>query len=173
MLKKISNQRIDLEIFVLVPLSTQGSGKTFFYENIFEPFFEKQPNLHLKLLSSDNVNLRLVKEYQRTHPHASKTKAFEETRGKNKNAYEDEIRNIFRSIYEDVINDPPFQKMKKIFFIYIDKNHPLNESSQDNVHSKIKRISEFDNLKFISLNLLNRRYCKFTNKLINFVDPKK
>jgi hypothetical protein len=157
-----------LEIYVLIPLSTPGSGKTFFYENILEPYFKTQEHLQLKLLSSDVVNLKLIQDYQKKHPLADNTKAYDKTRSIYKEAYEDEIRNIFSTIYEDTLNNPPKNNVKKIVFIYIDKNHPLNYGSQNLVHAKLKKFSNFDDLKFISLTLLSREFDLETDSFVQY-----
>lgn len=150
----------------MVPLSTQGSGKTYYYENILEPYFKTQNKLHLKLLSSDKVNLKLVEKYLSQNRRSNKTEAFQKTRYLYKEAYEEEIKNIFAEIYNDALKLQNSNKI--IFFIYIDKNHPLNDASQAPVHQKIRRISEFDDLKFISLAILAREVSPKTNEIVKF-----
>ena len=152
-------------------MSTPGSGKTYFYENIIEPYFQTQEHLNLKLLSSDVVNLRLIKNYQKQHPKADKTQAYDNTRSIYKEAYEEEIKSLFSGIYTDTLNNPPQKYMKKIFFIYIDKNHPLNYGSQTLVHKKLRNFSNFENLKFISLTLLSREFDFEKNSILKFNEP--
>lgn len=159
-----------MRIFIFIPITTQGSAKTFYYDNIFKPFFKKRPFIELKYISSEKISVGLMNEYKRNHPNATIKESFKETRSYYKKAYKRKIRNTFMSIYEEVINIYEKKEKNKLFFVYIDKYHPLNDSSQYFAHQKIKKISEYDDLKFFSLNMINRRFCKQANKILYYED---
>lgn len=153
---------------MLVPLSTQGSGKTYFFDNVVRPFFALQRSVRLKLLSSDEVNLELVQRYQDENPGIDKTEAFQKTRFLYKDAYEKHIQKVFSEIYSEAL---AWKTPKdRVFFLYIDKNHPLNYPSQNLVHDKLKRISENNDLHFVSLSLLAREVCPLSGGVRKFED---
>ena len=137
-----------------------------------EPYFKTQKNVHLKLLSSDKVNLELAENYMRKHPNSNKTEAFQKTRYLYRDAYDEEIENIFSEIYEEALEAESNERLT--YFIYIDKNHPLNYPSQKPVHEKIRKISKFDSLKFISLTILAKEIVPKTEEICEFkeIGPK-
>lgn len=155
-LNKIKFSKISLNIYVLIPISNQGSGKSYFYENVIKPFFETQPKAILKLLSSDVVNLKLIEKYTEDFPGVERTKAYEETRRGYKVAYQQELRSIFSEIYHEAMNSSGDLSNVPIFVLYIDKNHPLNEQTQNYFQRKIYEVSENKNLKFISVDLISK-----------------
>jgi hypothetical protein len=144
---------------MLIPISNQGSGKTYYYNKIMEPTFEKDPNIGYKILSSEIVNKQLIDEYLITFPDLNREEAYQKTRSYYKMAYNNEIRNIFFEIYKEVldhINSEKENPKHKIYMVYIDKNHPLNDSSQAKIHKRFRNISECQYLRFISVNLKAR-----------------
>ena len=89
-------------------------------------------------------------------PNITKDQAYTKTRSFYKSAYINAIRTVFYEIYEEVLKQEQSHDQRgstKTFIIYVDKNHPLNDSSQAPVHRRFRNISEFDKLKFISINL--------------------
>jgi hypothetical protein len=150
-------KNINFDIFVFIPIVPQGSGKTFFYENVLQPFFKSQPYLNLKLISSEKVHSKLIQKYQKINPFSSLTEAFQKTKKQYKKEYEQKIKSVFKEIYFTILRNSLDTREKQFFFIYIDKHFPFNDSSQINAQNKLRTLSGYNNLKFISLTLKKQR----------------
>ena len=123
------------------------------------PIAKRHEKIIFKLLSSDEINDNLTEEYMQENPGVCKKVAFAKTRPQYKRAYNFAIRNLFRDIYQESLEkcqNGLESGSSLIFMVYVDKNHPLNKSSQAPVHGKFRAFAKNDELKFISVNLIGK-----------------
>ena len=139
-----------IDIYVLIPISNQGSGRTEFFKSIIRPFFEQHKELNLKIISSEIINDKLIKKCSLEFPTLPKEELFLQTRKKFKKAYNEEIERIFEEIYKEALDTSVHANC---FFLYVDKNHPLNDDTQLHFRNRFRDASQSATLKFVSLNL--------------------
>lgn len=154
--KVFEQKGIKLQIFALIPIAIQGGGKGYFYNNIIHPLYSESNEITLKHISSQTINLKLIKSYQNLYPDTPHSKAFHETRKFFKSSYNEEIKNIFEEIKEKALMYQDDPVLGKKFIIYFEKNHPLNCQTQNNVIKKLREVSRCPLLKIISLNILHK-----------------
>ena len=177
----IRERKIEIQIYILVPISNQGSGKTFFYREIIAPFFRHQSKNTLKLLSSKRVNEKLTLAYISEYLQGSefpnkehdsmdslKQTGFQNSRRSYRTAYRVETDEIFREIYVEAIERHDKGEREEMrFFLFVDKNHPLNRTSHFRLKEKYIDCSERLGLKFVSLDVqAAQKECKTSEEEI-------
>lgn len=110
--------------------------------------------VNYKLLSSEQTNQKLIQKHSLEFPEMTPDELFRYTRPFYRKFYDEQIREIFLEIYQEVLDKAKLGSECEIYLVYVDKNHPLNHRSQAPIHRRFRNISNFDQLKFVSVNLV-------------------
>lgn len=97
-----------------------------------------------------------------------KKSGFLNSRRSYRTAYRVETEEIFREIYVEAIErQEKGEKEEMRFFVFVDKNHPLNRTSHFRLKEKYIDCSESLGLKFVSLDVqAAQKECKTSEEEI-------
>lgn len=154
MLNQITSFGVKLEILVLLPICNQGSGKTFYFKNVIQPILDETTKVSYKIISSEQTNQKLIQTYSIEFPEMSRDELYRHTRPFYRKFYDQQIEDTFLEIYGEVLDKTKLGSDLETYLVYVDKNHPLNHRSQAPIHRRFRQISCFDQLKFVSVNLV-------------------
>lgn len=129
--KKINPLKTDYP-YLLINFGLVGGGKSTLYSILSKIIVSSEKlksNINLKYVSSDEINAKLISEYQAKYPKLSSDEIFPKIREKGSKLFKEKVSEFIGS-----------HKKGQLTFIYLDKNFPLGDFDV-NLHLKKERFN--------------------------------